>query len=167
MVEPMLGLKGWLRNEILMLGKRWIAVTVGSSLSTSKKIGRAVVEVTPVAKDINVQQHEKQRRHERIETQLILANRGFRQVRVELRRDQREIDAGVADVQQIVTDDEPYGEALPLQDSQKEIKRDEAVGKDQALAGGIPARDVWLALCAETDVPKSRWFGAGVPAPRP
>ncbi|MEB0265118.1 DUF3046 domain-containing protein [Cryobacterium sp. 10I5] len=38
---------------------------------------------------------------------------------------------------------------------------------DQALAGGVPARDVWLALCAETDVPKSRWFGAGVPAPRP
>ena len=37
---------------------------------------------------------------------------------------------------------------------------------DQALAGGVPARDVWLALCAETDVPKSRWFGAGVPAPR-
>ncbi|TFD82070.1 DUF3046 domain-containing protein [Cryobacterium sp. Sr8] len=36
---------------------------------------------------------------------------------------------------------------------------------DQALAGGTPARDVWLALCAETDVPKSRWYGAGLPAP--
>lgn len=35
---------------------------------------------------------------------------------------------------------------------------------DQALAGGIPARDVWLALCAETDVPRSRWYGAGLPA---
>ena len=37
---------------------------------------------------------------------------------------------------------------------------------DQALAGGVPARDVWLALCAETDVPKSRWYGAGLPAAR-
>ena len=37
---------------------------------------------------------------------------------------------------------------------------------DQALAGGVPAREVWLALCAETDVPKSRWHGAGLPAAR-
>lgn len=36
---------------------------------------------------------------------------------------------------------------------------------DEALAGGIPARDVWLALCAETDVPPHRWYGAGLPAP--
>lgn len=35
---------------------------------------------------------------------------------------------------------------------------------DQALAGGIPAREVWLALCVETDVPKNRWYGAGLPA---
>ena len=38
---------------------------------------------------------------------------------------------------------------------------------DQALAAGVPARDVWLALCAEADVPRSRWYGAGIPAPRP
>lgn len=37
---------------------------------------------------------------------------------------------------------------------------------DQALAAGVPARDVWLALCAEVDVPHSRWYGAGIPAPR-
>ncbi|TFD63428.1 DUF3046 domain-containing protein [Cryobacterium ruanii] len=37
---------------------------------------------------------------------------------------------------------------------------------DQALAAGVPARDVWLALCAEVDVPRSRWYGAGIPAPR-
>jgi hypothetical protein len=37
---------------------------------------------------------------------------------------------------------------------------------DQALTGGVPARDVWLALCAETDVPESRWYGAGLPAPK-
>ena len=35
---------------------------------------------------------------------------------------------------------------------------------DQALAAGAPAREVWLALCVETDVPKNRWYGAGLPA---
>lgn len=37
---------------------------------------------------------------------------------------------------------------------------------DQALAGGASARDVWLALCDETDVPQSRRYGAGLPAAR-
>jgi hypothetical protein len=37
---------------------------------------------------------------------------------------------------------------------------------DQALAAGIPPREVWLALCAETDVPEARWYGAGLPAPK-
>ena len=37
---------------------------------------------------------------------------------------------------------------------------------DQALAVGASARDVWLALCAETDVPESRRYGAGRPAAR-
>ncbi len=37
---------------------------------------------------------------------------------------------------------------------------------NQALSNGVPARDVWLALCAEVDVPRSRWYGAGIPAPR-
>jgi len=37
---------------------------------------------------------------------------------------------------------------------------------DQALARGVPAREVWLALCAEADVPESRWYGAGLPAPK-
>ena len=36
---------------------------------------------------------------------------------------------------------------------------------DDALAAGIPARDVWLALCAVTDVPPNRWYGAGLHAP--
>jgi hypothetical protein len=31
----------------------------------------------------------------------------------------------------------------------------------QALDAGIPPREVWLALCAETDVPLSRRYGAG------
>lgn len=37
---------------------------------------------------------------------------------------------------------------------------------EQALAGGVPARDVWLALCLETDVPESRWYGVGLPVPK-
>lgn len=35
---------------------------------------------------------------------------------------------------------------------------------DQALAAGVPAREVWLALCRETDVPPARWHGVGLPA---
>ena len=31
----------------------------------------------------------------------------------------------------------------------------------QALDAGIPAREVWLALCAETDVPLERRYGVG------
>lgn len=31
----------------------------------------------------------------------------------------------------------------------------------QALAAGVPAREVWLALCVEADVPLERRHGAG------
>jgi hypothetical protein len=37
---------------------------------------------------------------------------------------------------------------------------------DQALASGVPAREVWLALCAETDVPPNRRHGVGLPPAR-
>lgn len=37
---------------------------------------------------------------------------------------------------------------------------------EAALEAGIPARDVWLALCAAQDVPRSRWHGVGLPDPR-
>ncbi|GAA2072412.1 MULTISPECIES: DUF3046 domain-containing protein [Microbacterium] len=36
----------------------------------------------------------------------------------------------------------------------------------EALTAGVPPRDVWLALCAETDVPESRRYGAGRLEPR-
>ena len=36
----------------------------------------------------------------------------------------------------------------------------------EALAAGIPPRDVWLALCVETDVPAERRYGAGRMEPR-
>ena len=37
---------------------------------------------------------------------------------------------------------------------------------DEALAAGVPTRDVWLALCRAEQVPPSRWYGAGRPDPK-
>jgi hypothetical protein len=36
----------------------------------------------------------------------------------------------------------------------------------QALGAGVPPREVWIALCRETGVPQSHWYGAGKPAPK-
>jgi hypothetical protein len=36
----------------------------------------------------------------------------------------------------------------------------------QALDAGVPPREVWLALCRETGVSQSHWYGAGKPAPK-
>jgi hypothetical protein len=36
----------------------------------------------------------------------------------------------------------------------------------EALAAGVAPRDVWLALCEETDVPASHRYGAGRLDPR-
>jgi Protein of unknown function (DUF3046) len=36
----------------------------------------------------------------------------------------------------------------------------------EALGAGIPPREVWIALCRETGVPQSHWYGAGKPAPK-
>ena len=36
----------------------------------------------------------------------------------------------------------------------------------EALSAGVAPRDVWLALCAETDVPANRRYGAGRLEPR-
>lgn len=36
----------------------------------------------------------------------------------------------------------------------------------QAMDAGIPPREIWLALCAETDVPLDRRYGAGRLEPR-
>lgn len=36
----------------------------------------------------------------------------------------------------------------------------------EALASGEPPRDIWLALCAEMDVPEARRYGAGRLEPR-
>jgi len=37
---------------------------------------------------------------------------------------------------------------------------------DEALEAGIPPRDIWSALCIETDVPVERRYGAGRLEPR-
>ncbi len=37
---------------------------------------------------------------------------------------------------------------------------------NQALRAGVPARDVWLALCEEMDVPPERRYGVGRLEPR-
>lgn len=34
---------------------------------------------------------------------------------------------------------------------------------EQALAAGVDAREVWLALCADLEVPRERWFGRDDP----
>ncbi|MFE2771853.1 DUF3046 domain-containing protein [Microbacterium resistens] len=36
----------------------------------------------------------------------------------------------------------------------------------EALAAGVPPREIWLALCEETDVPAHRRYGAGRQEPK-
>jgi hypothetical protein len=40
------------------------------------------------------------------------------------------------------------------------------VTADQALAAGIPMRDVWLAICDAQDVPTERRYGVGQREPK-
>lgn len=40
------------------------------------------------------------------------------------------------------------------------------VSANEALESGADPRDVWLALCAAAEVPRERWYGAGLRAPR-
>jgi hypothetical protein len=37
---------------------------------------------------------------------------------------------------------------------------------DQAIAAGVDAREVWLALCDATDVPANRRYGVGLREPK-
>jgi hypothetical protein len=37
---------------------------------------------------------------------------------------------------------------------------------EQAIARGIPTRQIWLALCRAADVPESRWYGVGQREPK-
>nr|WP_314841373.1 DUF3046 domain-containing protein [uncultured Microbacterium sp.] len=40
------------------------------------------------------------------------------------------------------------------------------VTSEEALAAGVPPRDIWIALCAEADVPPERRYGVGRIEPR-
>ena len=37
---------------------------------------------------------------------------------------------------------------------------------EQAIEAGMPAREIWLALCRANDVPESRWYGVGQREPK-
>ncbi|MBX3094753.1 MAG: DUF3046 domain-containing protein [Cryobacterium sp.] len=40
------------------------------------------------------------------------------------------------------------------------------VSADEAIAAGADPRDVWLALCVAAEVPRERWYGAGLKQPK-
>ncbi len=40
------------------------------------------------------------------------------------------------------------------------------VTANEALARGVDAGEVWLALCRAAEVPRERWHGAGLKEPR-
>lgn len=40
------------------------------------------------------------------------------------------------------------------------------VSANEAIAAGADPRDVWLALCRAAEVPRDRWYGAGLKPPR-
>jgi hypothetical protein len=71
----------------------------------------------------------------------------------------------VSEFQRAVADEfgEAFGRVL-IEDSQLGELGDRT--PKAALAAGIPARDVWLALCRSRDVPRERWHGVGLPDPR-
>ncbi|MGN6446753.1 DUF3046 domain-containing protein [Amnibacterium sp.] len=55
---------------------------------------------------------------------------------------------------------EPQGRVLVA-----ELVIDELGGRtaEQALSGGVPAGEVWAALCRANEVPRERWHGRGRP----
>jgi hypothetical protein len=46
-----------------------------------------------------------------------------------------------------------------------ELVVDELGGRtaEEALAAGVPAADIWVALCRANEVPPERWHGRGRP----
>ena len=50
----------------------------------------------------------------------------------------------------------------------KELVVDELGGRtaEEALAAGVPTRDIWVALCRANEVPHDRWHGRGRPVHR-
>lgn len=66
----------------------------------------------------------------------------------------------VSEFWQAVTDEfgDAYGRSLSRDLVLREVRNLTAV---EAIAAGEDPRDIWIALCAATDVPRSRWHGVG------
>ncbi|MFT6534513.1 MAG: hypothetical protein ACJAS7_000544 [Alpinimonas sp.] len=66
---------------------------------------------------------------------------------------------------QAVTDEfgGPYGRVLVSDLVLSELGERTAA---DAIATGLDTRDVWLALCRASDVPRNRWHGVGLPEPK-
>jgi hypothetical protein len=60
--------------------------------------------------------------------------------------------------------DEEFGDVLGRV-LVKELVLDDVGGRtaDEALSLGVPAGDVWLALCRANQIPPERWHGRGRP----
>ena len=63
--------------------------------------------------------------------------------------------------------DEEFGEALGRV-LVNELVLDDVGGRtaEHALDAGVPAGDVWVALCRANQVPRERWHGRGRPVHR-
>jgi hypothetical protein len=63
--------------------------------------------------------------------------------------------------------DEEFGEALGRV-LVKELVLDDVGGRtaERALEDGVPAGEIWLALCRANQVPRERWHGRGRPVHR-
>jgi hypothetical protein len=59
---------------------------------------------------------------------------------------------------------EVYGRALVRDLVLSSLENGSALGDvtaERAIAAGVPVREVWLALCADMDVPQQRRYGVG------
>lgn len=63
--------------------------------------------------------------------------------------------------------DEEFGEALGRV-LVNELVLDDVGGRtaERALEEGVPAGDIWVALCRANQVPRERWHGRGRPVHR-
>jgi hypothetical protein len=58
---------------------------------------------------------------------------------------------------------EAYGRVLTQDLGLSELG---GVSAAEAIAAGVDAREIWLALCRATDVPPERWYGVGQREPK-
>ncbi len=58
-----------------------------------------------------------------------------------------------------------FGDYGPVVTRDLALSELEGLTAEEALARGADAREVWLALCRASDVPRDRWYGVGRPKP--